>query len=102
MIEKNNDKKSVSYHILPTSSNLLGICFVILSFMKVTKMGLETIIDEAVSIAIILFLTSSLYSYAAIRSTTRSDRYEKIADIIFIIGLALLTLISIMIMLEIT
>ena len=101
MTEKNDDKRNVSYHILPTASNLLGICFVILSFMKVTRMGLETIIDEAVSIAIVLFLVSSLYSYAAIRSSKRSDRYEKIADVIFLIGLSLLTLIAIIILFEI-
>ena len=101
MTGNNGDKKNVSYHILPTSSNLLGICFVILSFMRVTKMGMETVIDEVVSVAIVLFLSSSLYSYAAIRSSKRSDRYDKIADIIFLIGLALVTLISIIIMFEI-
>lgn len=64
-------------------------------------MGLETIIDEVVSVAIVLFLTASLYSYAAIRSSKRSDRYEKIADVIFLLGLSLLTLIAVIILFEI-
>jgi hypothetical protein len=101
MTERKNDRDVKSYHILPTSSNLLGLCFVILSFMKVSKMGLETIIDEMVSIAIVVFLVASIYSYASIRSSTKSDRYEKIADIVFLSGLGLLTVTAIIIVFEI-
>lgn len=87
MSDDRNGRKSISHHILPTSSNLLGLCFVLLSFMKVTKTGLVTIIDELVAIAVVLFLAASIFSYVSIRtSTKRSDRYEKIADIIFLAG----------------
>jgi hypothetical protein len=96
-----NGKNSVAYHILPTSSNLLGLCFVILSFMRITKMGMETIIDELVSVAIFVFLVSSVLSYAAIRSVAKADYYEKIADIIFLAGLVLLTATAIIIVFEI-
>jgi len=64
-------------------------------------MGMETILDEVVSVAIILFLASSVFSYAAIRSAKKSDLYEKIADGIFLGGLVLLTLISVIIVFEI-
>jgi hypothetical protein len=101
MAEKNSDKNNLSHHILPTSSNLLGICFVILSFMKLTKTGMETLIDEFLSVAIVLFMASSVLSYAAVRSVKKSDLYEKIADGIFITGLILLTLISLVIVFEI-
>ncbi len=100
-VNGNSDRKNVSHHILPTSSNLLGLCFVILSFMRVTRMGLETIIDEMLSVAIVLFLTSSLFSYAAIRSSGRSNFYEKIADIIFLSGLGVLSVISMVIVFEV-
>ena len=97
----NNDKSSISHHILPTSSNLLGLCFVILSFMRITKMGMETIIDELVSVAIVVFLVASVLSYAAIRSADKSERYEKIADIVFLSGLGLLTVMAIIIVFEV-
>ena len=61
MSEARNDKKNISNHILPTSSNLLGLCFVILTFMKILKVGHETLIDEIVAAAIVLFFTSSFY-----------------------------------------
>ncbi len=101
MTENGNGKKYVSHHILPTAANLLGLCFVILSFMKVTKMGMETIIDEMVAAAIVIFLGASVFSYASIRSETRTARYEKIADVVFLAGLGLLTVTALIIAFEI-
>lgn len=48
------DRKSVSKHILPTSANLLGICFVILNFVKLWKVGRieRLIIDKVIGISI--------------------------------------------------
>jgi magnesium-transporting ATPase (P-type) len=96
-----NGSNNISHHILPTSSNLLGLCFVILSFMRITKTGLETVIDELVSMAIVVFLVASIFSYASIRSRSRAVGLERIADIIFLCGLALLTVISLVIVFEI-
>lgn len=102
MSDDKNGKNIISNHILPTASNLLGLCFVILSFMKVTKMGLETIIDELVAVAIVLFLAASVLSYASIRTTSKkSDYYEKIADVIFLSGLGLLTITAVIVVFEI-
>jgi uncharacterized membrane protein len=102
MSDERNGKKFISHHILPTSSNLLGLCFVLLSFMKVTKTGLETAIDELVAVAVVLFLAASICSYASIRTVSdRSDAYEKIADIIFLTGLGLLSVTAVIIVFEI-
>jgi uncharacterized membrane protein len=102
MSDERDGKKFISHHILPTSSNLLGLCFVLLSFMKVTKTGLETVIDELVAVAVVLFLAASIFSYASIRTASdRSDIYEKIADIIFLSGLGLLTVTAVIIVFEI-
>jgi multisubunit Na+/H+ antiporter MnhG subunit len=101
MSEITNNKKNISRHILPTSSNLLGLCFVILSFIKLMKLGNEVLIDELVAIAIFLFLAASILSYASMRSSRNTERYEKIADIIFLSGLFLLSLGSMMIIFEV-
>ena len=99
--ENGNGRKYVSHHILPTAANLLGLCFVILSFMKVSGFGLETIIDELVAAAIVIFLIACFYSYASIRSQSRSDTYERIADVVFLSGLGLLAVTAVIIMFEI-
>jgi len=100
-MSKDQNGKNISHHILPTSSNLLGLCFVILSFMKVTKTGMETVIDEMVSMAIVVFLAASILSYASIRSRAGAERLEKAADVIFLCGLGLLTMTALITILEI-
>jgi hypothetical protein len=91
---------NMSNHILPTSSNLLGLCFVILSFIKLSKMADATILDEATAAAIVLFLISSITSYMSIRSAEKGLSLEKIADIIFLLGLLLLAVISVIVAFE--
>ena len=84
---------------MPTSSNLLGLCFVILTFIKVLKLEHETIIDEIVAIAIVFFI-SSFFSYVSMRSDKWSQSCEKIADGIFLIGLFLISFGSILVAYE--
>ena len=100
MTNDDNNKSNMSNHILPTSSNLLGLCFVILNFIKLSKIANETIIDEISAVAIVLFFTSSLLSYVSMRSKGASESYEKTAEIIFLGGLLLLAGISVAVVLE--
>ena len=90
MTSEKNDRRNMSKHILPTSGNLLGLCFAILSFMKVSHLADETIIDEIIVIAIVLFLFASIISYASIRSLSKGEQYERIAEFIFLAGLTLM------------
>ncbi len=100
MVE-NENRKNISRHILPTSSNLLGLCFVILTFTKLSKLANETIIDESIGALIIFFLSSSVLSYISMRTKRKYELYEKIADYIFLAGLCFLTLVSLVIISEV-
>lgn len=97
---KTNDRKQIAQHILPTASNLLGLCFVLLSLIKLSALSAKTIIDEALGFEISLFLVSCIFSYGSMRSQKRSAHYERIADIIFFIGLGFLALISMVVVFE--
>ncbi|MGC8750871.1 hypothetical protein [Hydrotalea sp.] len=80
-----------SPHILNASSNLLGICFILLASLKVMKIAEKTFIDEVTTMAIILFMCSCILSFISIRTNnSRSHFYENMADIIFMMGLSLL------------
>ena len=84
-------KTEKSPHILNASSNLLGICFVVLTSLKVLKVSETTVIDELTAITILSLMGSCIFSFLALRSTsTRAFRYEKIADVIFLIALFLM------------
>lgn len=98
-----DDKRDVSKHILPASSNLLGLCFIMISVLKLFKMekGINLILDKLIGISIVLFLIASMLSYVSMRARKRAYYYERIADIVFLIGLFSLTIISLMIALEV-
>ncbi|MFT3934205.1 MAG: hypothetical protein QM726_11355 [Chitinophagaceae bacterium] len=89
-MKEQNDKSS---HILNASSNLLGICFILLTSLKLLDKTQKTVIDEITVVAIILFMTSCIFSFLSIRNVSRKSAYfEKIADFIFLGGLSLLFL----------
>jgi hypothetical protein len=89
-----NDKAP---HILNASSNLLGICFVVLTSLKVLKVSKTTIIDEIATVAIIAFTASCLLSFLSIRrNDSRRKNLENIADYIFVAGICLLFITTIL------
>lgn len=84
-----NEQKSP--HILNASSNLLGLCFVVLTSLKIMKLSNGTIIDEITAGTTILFMSSCILSFMSIRNSfNKGDMLEKIADIIFLTGLGTL------------
>ena len=89
--EDKDSRNGNSQHILNTSSNLLGFCFIVLTSLKVLKLQDNTIIDELAAVAILFFMTSSILSFLSMRSSKKfSIRYENFADFIFLFGLILL------------
>jgi hypothetical protein len=95
-----NSRKDVARHILPTAAQLLGLCFILLSFIKLENLLAATLIDESLGFVILLFLFASIFSYASMRSHRHSDIYERIADIVFLVGLSFLTLVALAIVLQ--
>lgn len=85
------NNRNNSPHILNASSNLLGICFIVLTSLKVLNISSKTIIDEITTVAIILFMSSCLLSFLSMRSSgRRGPAMERVADVVFILGIALL------------
>ncbi|MBL7793572.1 MAG: hypothetical protein JNK77_14680 [Saprospiraceae bacterium] len=80
-----NNKSS---HILNTSSNLLGICFIVLTALRVQDLRQASVIDEITTFSTILFMTSCVFSFLSLRTTSsRGIYYERVADVFFLIGL---------------
>lgn len=85
------EKDNRSPHILNTSANLLGFCFIVLTSVKISKLEESSFIDEGAALAIIIFMTSCILSFLAMRSTAiRSKKLEKMADLLFLFGLIVL------------
>ena len=76
------------FHILPASSNLLGIALLIITGLRVANISRQTFADEIALIAAFCFATACLFSYLAIRGRYEVARFEHLADRIFLTGLA--------------
>lgn len=87
-----------SPHILSTSANLLGICFIVLTSLKKLNLADSSIIDEFAVAAVIFFMTSCILSFISMRKgDSVSQRLEKTADFIFLSGLVVLFIATILI-----
>ena len=76
-----------SPHILNASSNLLGLCFIVLTSLRLLKVEDRTTMSILAIIATTLFMTSTLLSFLSLkRDSTFSKKLEKIADAVFLIG----------------
>lgn len=85
---------SRSAHILSTSSNLLGLCLLVMTSLRMADRTEASILDEATGAAAILLMGSCLLSFLSIRTanSARSERIERVADVTFLGGLTLVFL----------
>lgn len=76
-----------SPHILNASSNLPGLCFIVLTSLRLLKVGRMNTMSVLATPATKLFMTSTGLSFLSLkRNSGFSLRLEKIADYILITG----------------
>ena len=86
-----NDRTSLSQHILPSSATMVGVCITALSILKLVRpTGLGLWVNHLLAFCSLVFLTSGMFSYAAMRAA-HNVRLERFADVAFIAGLILLS-----------
>jgi cytochrome bd-type quinol oxidase subunit 2 len=83
-----------SPHILNTSSNLLGFCLIVLTSIKISKLGEATIIDETTGIAAVMLMISCILSFLAMKTNNEisANKLESVADIVFLTALICITI----------
>lgn len=85
--------KGTAEQILNASSNLLGFCLVIITSLKLFKFTEKTLVDEFMVVNLVLFITSCLLSFMALRADeVRGRKYETAAEYSFLAGLFILFL----------
>ncbi len=78
-------------HILNASTNLLGICFVIITGLKLTRSNGLSWADEVTWMASLCFLASISLSYLAVRNAGRVKWQATWAERSFLAGLGSLS-----------
>ena len=82
-------KSESTPHVLNVSSSLMGICFLVLTSLRVIGKAEETIIDEVTGFAIAFFMCSCVFSFLSIRVLSRKRKWlENTADILLLAGLS--------------
>jgi hypothetical protein len=93
---------NLSHHILPNSATMVGVCIMVISIVKSMNPGLTSyLIDKALAIDSLLFMLSSLLSFSSIRLEQSTERLERWAEMIFLLGLVSMTLITVIFSFEI-
>ena len=83
-----NRRHDFSNHILPTAANLVGVCMMAISVVKLLpRQGWTGAIDEILASASVFFLISVGLSYASLRVERHAARLERWAEIVFLYGL---------------
>ncbi len=78
-----------SNHILGTSTNLLGLCLIVITSLHITNKNESNLLDELTSVVALFLIISSLLSFASIRTENVKKEYklEQLADYFFIASL---------------
>lgn len=88
-------KEPRSPHVLNASSNLIGICFLVITSLRFFSKSSLTIIDELSGVAMVFFMSAALFSFLSLnRQHRRGLLLERIASILFLIGLVILFFIT--------
>jgi hypothetical protein len=90
--------QEVSQHILPTSATMLGVCVTVLSIGRLAAPGtLHWLFDKLLGFDSMVFLVSAALSFVSIRQHTASGLLEGLAEWIFLTGLALLGVVTLVV-----
>src|SRR3954452_17072026 len=94
--QKRELEEDICIHIFTVSSAMVGVCLTVIGLVRVviTLGKADTLADDLLAADALLFLISSLLSYAALRSRgfRRMHRIERAADATF--GLAMLVMVT--------
>ncbi len=87
-------EEDISIHIFAVSAAMSGVCLTVIGMLRVVFVinRIDSLADDLLAGNSILFLTSCLLSYFALRtrSKRRMHRLERIVDSIFILAMLLM------------
>jgi uncharacterized membrane protein len=90
-------EEDICIHIFTVSSAMIGVCLTVIGLIRVvvTLGKADTLADDFLAMDALLFLTSCLLSYTAMRSRNlrRMHRIERLADFIFIVAMVFMAII---------
>ncbi|MFA5986766.1 MAG: hypothetical protein WC819_05465 [Parcubacteria group bacterium] len=92
MQKSDSYRNTTSPHILNTATNMLGLCFFIVAYLRTAQFAEKTYFDEITGLAAIIFAFSCFFSFFSLKKQKIKEgvRSELIADILFFIGISII------------
>jgi hypothetical protein len=88
-------------HILPSSATMIGVCMTVISLAHlIPKHSISRHVNDLLALDSLLFLSSAMLSYFSIRRPLLAEKYERLADGIFLIGLAVMVVVGFVVAFE--
>ncbi|HEY0266206.1 MAG TPA: hypothetical protein VGC16_05595 [Rhizomicrobium sp.] len=79
-------------HILSASTNLLGICFIIITGLRLANANVRSYADEVAWLSALLLFVAALMAYLSIRNGHIRPWQVRLADAAFLGGMSTLAL----------
>ncbi len=99
-------EESLCMHIFSVSSAMVGVCLTVIGIIQVLIMGQKatTFADDLLAVDALLFLSSCILSYWALRrrGIKRMHTIEQVADTIFLCAMILMAIICMLITFDIS
>lgn len=95
--------EDISVHIFSASAAMVGVCLTVIGIFQIGRLQeIGSISDNVLAINALVFLTSCILAYVALRSRDNARRHflERLADIIFIVGLCLMAIVCFLVAYE--
>ncbi|MDD5057782.1 MAG: hypothetical protein PHQ60_07910 [Sideroxydans sp.] len=88
-------------HILPSSATMIGVCMTVISLAHlIPKPNISRHVNEMLSVDSLLFLSSAMLSYFALRHRKQAEKFERIADVIFLVAISLMVIVGFVVSFE--
>ncbi|OJW77671.1 MAG: hypothetical protein BGO69_06025 [Bacteroidetes bacterium 46-16] len=89
--------RNIAPHIFSGSIMMIGVCITVIALFRALKTGTETLADNILGADTLIFILTTLISYASLRSDN-NKRLERVADALFFTGMLTMVVVGLMIL----
>lgn len=99
-ITNKSERINIQTSILNISASMLGVAFIVISFLHATEKKENTFLDEIIFISAIAFMINCILAFLALRhSKFQTKLFVNITSVLYIIGMFMLFGIALMMVL---
>lgn len=96
------DPPDLSGLILPTSATMAGVCVTVIGIFRLVHAGsIGFYVDKLLAVDCVLFVVCSVISFYSVRIVGRARQLENLAESLFLVGLILLGIASVIMTLKV-